>query len=526
MTRHPLSLAVGLALAGLTTVATAASPLDGVDKAWTYKHAASGSFFSEIVSFDSLSKTLWVSGVTGVDVLDAKTGAFKQRIDITPYGASNSVSIHNGIAAVAVENTNNRALPGKVLLFDTITRALADGKNIIEVGSLPDMLAFSADGSRLLVANEGTPNWVNGGINDYGTRIGNTVPRVYGYASPEVQAAKDPVGSVSIIDMATRTVSATATLAGVATSGTHIRTSTGMDFEPEYLAINKAGTRAYVSLQEANAMGVLDIEAGSFVSVIGLGAKNFKDSGNRIDPLNNGISKLELVDVKGLYMPDGVALYETQGKTYVLMANEGDFREDDADRSAAGGLGALTPLNNLRVLNTESSAGTLFATGGRSFSIRDTDGSIVYDSGEILDREAMAMGIYNDSRSRDKGVEPEGIEVMQIGGRSFAFVGLERTAYNNDADKPANYVAAIAIFDITDPANSSFVRMLKTDGDMAPEGLKGYAMDGFNYLAYSSEVSNTTTVYQLAPVPEPATYALMLAGLAGVLALSRRRAGR
>ena len=151
-------------------------------------------------------------------------------------------------------------------------------------------------------------------------------------------------------------------------------------------------------------------------------------------------------------MPDGMATFSAAGQTFVLMANEGDFREDDGDRTVAGsaGLNATAPLNNLRVSNADSSAGS-----------------------DITKR-----------------------------------------------------VAAIAVFDVTDPSQSSFVRMLKTDGDMAPEGLMAYALDGQFYLAYSNEVSSTTTVYQLAAVPEPGTVALMLAGLAALGAASHRQRKR
>jgi DNA-binding beta-propeller fold protein YncE len=475
--------------------AMADSTFAGMSKHWTYSHT--GGQVSEILAFDDLTKTLWVAGVVGVDVLNASNGSLIQHIDTTAFGSINSVAVHNGIAAFAIESST-RTNPGVVKLYDTTTRALASGVNSITVGALPDMVAFSKDGSRLLVANEGTPS-------TYGAIIGTTVPKNYG------PAAVDPVGSVSIIDMATRSVVATPDFASAMQTGSNIRTNTGMDFEPEYIAINDAGTKAYVVLQEANAIGVIDMNTNTALKVMGLGVKDFSVAGNEIDPKNDGTVNFVSVNVKGLYMPDGISAYDVGGENFLVMANEGDFREDDGDRSTASTLGATGLLSNLRVSNTDSSPGNLYAAGARSFSIRDADGNLVYDSGSILDREARNRGIYDDVRSRDKGVEPEGVDLMQIGGRTYAFIGLERTTKS-----------AVAIFDITNPAGASFIDMIVTDGDRSPEGLEAFTLGGQHYLAISNEVSNTTTVWSLAPVPEPETWGMLLAGI-GLLGFAARR---
>jgi DNA-binding beta-propeller fold protein YncE len=360
-----------------------------------------------------------------------------------------------------------------VVFYDTKTRALTEGVSVIPVGALPDMLTFTPDGKKLLVANEGTPDV-------YGARIGTTVPRVFG------PAAGDPPGSVTIIDVKRRQVIATPTFEGVPIVGENVRTGTGMDFEPEYIAVNKDGTEAYVTLQEANAIAILNLKTHRFTRIVGLGVKDFSLPGNQIDPNNNGPIEFISVPVKGLYMPDGIAAYEWRGKTYLVMANEGDFREDDGDRSAASTLGAVAPLANLRISNTDSSAGNYFAAGARSFSIRDSNGKLVFDSGDILDKTAAALGIYDDGRSRDKGVEPEGVALLEMGCRTFAFVGLERTL-----------TGAVAVFDVTVPHKSTFVDMIVTEGDVAPEGLVAFRNRGDFFLAIANEVSNTTTLYRL-----------------------------
>jgi DNA-binding beta-propeller fold protein YncE len=380
----------------LPVMANAQSVISSINKEWTYQHALSGfaGQTSEISAFDEATNTIWVAGAVGVDVLNLNDGSLLQHINTSSFGSINSIAIKNGVAAFAIESTT-RTNPGIVQFYNTNTRALTSGVNTLTVGALPDMLTFTPDGTKLLVANEGTPS-------TYGARIGTSVPRVYG------APALDPVGSVSVIDMSSRTVVATPTFAGVPMTGSNIRTNTGMDFEPEYIAVNAAGTKAYVTLQEANAIGVLNLQTNSFEQVVGLGVKDFSLPGNQIDPLNNGTISFISANVKGLYMPDGIAAYQAGGNTYLVMANEGDFREDDGDRSAASTLGGVAPLNNLRISNTDSSPGDLYAAGARSFSIRDENGNIVFDSGDFLDKKAAELGIYDDARSRDKGVEPEG----------------------------------------------------------------------------------------------------------------------
>jgi len=476
----------------IPAAASADTTFAGLTKQWTYSHALTGAAgqTAEIAAFDSVTNSLWVAGIAGVDVLNATNGSLIQHIDTTSFGSINSVAIHNGLAAFAMESTT-RTDAGTIKFFDTTTRALSTtGINSVTVGALPDMVTFTKDGSKLLVANEASPT-------------------IYG------NPAIDPAGSVSIIDMSTRTVAATAGFAGVAQSGSNIRTNTGMDFEPEYIAVNAAGTRAYVSLQEANAMGVLDLTTNTFSSVIGLGVKDFSATGNFIDPNDKDASKvLRSSAVKGLYQPDGMAAYEANGQTFIVMANEGDTREDDGDKvrvTDSGISGTPTDLKRLNVSSTDSATGNLVTFGARSFSIRDEAGNIVFDSGSQLDAKAIELGIYDDTRSDDKGVEPEGVELMLIGDRTYAFIGLERTTKS-----------AIAIYDVTDAANASFIDMIVTDGDTAPEGLEGFTMNGQHFLAIANELSNTTSVYSLAPVPEPETYAMLLAGL-GLLGFTARR---
>ncbi len=460
-----------LAAQFLPGIAAADAPVLSFTKLWTYKHAVTPGQVGEIPAFDKRTNTLWVAGIVGVDVIDADTGSLVEHIDTTAYGSINSIAIHNGLAAFAIESAT-RTAPGLVAFYDTKTRSLSQGINTVPVGALPDMLTFTHDGSKLLVANEGTPS-------TYGPRIGTTVPRNYG------PAVVDPAGSVSIIDMATRMVIATAGFAGVPIVGSNVRTNTGMDFEPEYITVNQEGTKAYVTLQEANAIGVLDLIENKFTKVMGLGVKDFSLPGNEIDPLNNGVvpPTFGSYPVKGLYMPDGIAAYEWRGNTYLVMANEGDFREDDGDRSAASSSPFLATgdLANLRISNTDSSPGNLYAAGARSFSIRDGNGTIVYDSGSILDRKSAELGIYDDGRSRDKGVEPEGVAILDIGGRTYAFIGLERTLKS-----------AVAVFDVTEPAKTTYIDMIVTDGDRAPEGLAAYHYRGEFYLAIANEGTGTT----------------------------------
>jgi DNA-binding beta-propeller fold protein YncE len=439
-------------------------------KLWTHSHTTAGQL-SEIPAFDAKTNTVWVAGVVGVDVLDAVTGDLIEHIEVTTLGFVNSVAIHSGLAAFAIEaGAPDRRRPGVVVFYDTRSRLPIGAP--VQVGSLPDMLTFTHDGTKLLVANEATPN----------------------LAADTAYTTPDPAGTVSIIDVATRTVIATAGFANVPQSGSHVRTNVGMDFEPEYITVSKDGETAFVTLQEANAIAVLDLTVNAFTGIIGLGAKDFTLTENKVDPKDNNTVDFINVAAKAFYMPDGIASYKYRGDIFLVMANEGDFREDNADRSPAGSApyNAASPLDRLRISNKDSSPGNLYAAGARSMSIRNAEGTLVYDSGSLLDMAAHQRGVYDDGRSRDKGVEPEGVALLDIAGRTYAFVGLERALQS-----------AVAVFDVTNPFDVRFLDLIVTPGDLSPEGLAAYAFRGDFYLAIANEVAapgattTHTTLYRI-----------------------------
>jgi hypothetical protein len=504
---------------------------------------------TEIVVYDWEGKRAYStnSAEKAIDIIDLSKLGQEETIERLNRVTVESFNIEgftpDGVTSVAVHPSGNyiaasvpatpKTDPGKVVFMDM------DGNQItsVTVGSLPDMLTFSPDGKQLLVANEGEPN---------------------GY----VEGSIDPEGSVSIIDVTgeidelTDADVATAGFAGV-TIPDDVRifgpgSSAAQDLEPEYIVVSADSKKAYVSLQENNAMAEVNLTTKQVTSVRALGFKDHSLPGNGLDASDKGGA----IDIKpqpvlGMYLPDGMAITKYGSKSYILTANEGDDREYDgfAEKKrikaikdnihldaqyyegftqteldayvSSNAFGTDSMLGRLNVsavdgLNDEGVYDRLYSYGTRSFSVWDAEtGALVFDSGDQFEQLTKDHPFFNanneesndkDVRSAAKGPEPEYVEVGTVEGKTYAFIGLER-------------ISGVMVYDITNPKKPTYVTYMTSRvegdieaneaGDIAPEGLKfvpaAKSPTGKALLLAAHEVSGTIAVYEITAPKQPST---------------------
>lgn len=298
------------------------------------------------------------------------------------------------------------------------------------------------------------------------------------------------------------------------------------DFEPEYIAVSADSKTAWVTLQENNALAVLDIPSGTIREIVPLGFKDHSLAGNGMD-VNDADKtiKIQPVKVKGMYLPDAIARFDIAGKTYLVTANEGDAREwgDFKEETAVSKLTLdpdvftaedTTALSRLNVTSTlglkDGKSSELYAFGTRSITIWDASGKKVSDTGDTIEQQLALKNAANfnanhtsntiDNRSDNKGPEPEGVTTAKIGEKTFAFVGLERQG-------------GIMVFDVSDPTTPAFQDYLNNRdfnedlknfagaSDLGPEGVLFIpatdSPSGENLLVVANEVSGSTTAYTI-----------------------------
>lgn len=470
---------------------------------------------AEISAYMPEKKKLFVVGGDNLlEIVDLSDVA-KPRVvrTVSLGGDASSVTVNGNLFAVSLLNAPEwKKGHVQVMRYTDSLEVLG----FFEVCHQPDMLTFTPDGSALLVACEG---------------------------SPDMNFHEDPEGGVAIVTAPksgpwSRLEIAVAGFDGLDTASLMaqgVRRTGAQEFvkslEPEYITVSPDSKTAWVSLQENNAIAVVDIAAKKITNVYPLGFVDHSVPGFGLDAKKN--SKVEIANypLRGLRQPDGISSFVVNGRPFVVTANEGapvnDYKAwtDVTSLVMLSQQGRLDPkvftpelvrdLGGISVSNLERCDAVpdmvpggrcpyAYTFGSRSVSIFDgATGALVWDSGDMLERmiAKVAPDYFNwnakknkvkmDSRSEDKGCEPENVTVGEVAGKRYAFVGLERTS-------------GIAVFDITDFGKTSnpsprLVDYYLDPSDRGPEGVlfipAEKSPNGTALLVVGYEYSKTLTIY-------------------------------
>jgi hypothetical protein len=590
------SILCSLALAGSSGVTHAQYGLDLLN-AFTFTDGAKQGGI-EIISYTPDNHTVagvYVSdpdgsgaGPTtfGVQVLTlGNTGGLTERFQIDLNTGNTGLAGLSSVSGVALDPlgrsfgvagvipTDNTGTLGKLAFFNYNTGAVI---GTINAGYHPDSVRFSDDGMKIYVANEGEfkPGAAQAAgslsIVDVSSITSGNLAALTGLTASTFDFTPGNLGSGASLSGIRNS-----NVAAVGTSGTFINSVPNFTMvanqdagalEPEFVTISQG--KAFVTLQDNNAIGVFDLGTNKWEKINNLGTVTMTIDGSDTDLL-----KVTTGTVKGLHMPDTIASFVVAGKTYLVTANEGDARVDDRDVSRFGDVGgndsmvpildanypatatgvrangALGRLNVSRIDGDTDNNGKIddvTAIGTRSFSIWEVQGDNTlvrtHDSGPLDGLlNTLDTGAYNmnkgafaevDKRSDDKGVEPEGLTIFSVDGKTLMALMLERQN-------------GVLLYDITDPNSPLYLDYINTYGSgvigadpgdrlVSPEGslfisaadsptgtsllLVGY--EGHDGGAAGAVIEGGIGVFQV--VPEPGSLALLIGG-AALLGLRRRR---
>ncbi|MGI2748932.1 choice-of-anchor I domain-containing protein [Bacillus cytotoxicus] len=346
----------------------------------------------QIISIADLEN---IQAVGTVNLKDVHPEAEMTSVTVTPDGKY-------ALAAFRTGDNLYHANKGQVAVIDLVTQRIV---RTYEVGVGPDSLALTADGRTLIICNEDEENDPNDE---------NAV---------NMKQTKRP-GSISILTFEN----------GDVMRGEHVELPISMndvgngaiykhDPQPEYVAISPRGDKAAVTLQENNAIAIVNIADKRVENIFGLGTTTHK-----ADLKKDGIISFQ-EEIKARLEPDGVT-WDPSGR-FVITANEGDLSKNEFENGVK--------------------------SGGRNISVWSQSGSLVHDSMNLIDEKVAAAGLYPDSRSDKRGSEVENVATGNINGSPILAVAAER----------AN---AILFFDITIPMFPTYIGLVPSAGE-APEGI-------------------------------------------------------
>jgi hypothetical protein len=500
---------------------------------------------AEIVAFHAPRNRLFVvnSGAGQVEVLDLSEPSSPTQAGVlnasdlvgaesdvvSSVGGTNSVDVTGTLVAAAIE-ADPATADGAVAFYDPATLEFV---NAVSVGPLPDKVTIGPNGNYVVVANEGEPG-----------------------------DSTDPAGSVSVIDISNGAQNAsveTATFTGfdgqeaaLREEGVHLvspgdgEAVASTVIEPEYVTVAPDGERAFVSIQENNAIATVDLASATVDRIDGLGFKDFSLPGNELDTSDADGSSFQSWPLHGMYQPDAIDAYDVGGDTFIVTANEGDakdfevsvLRNLDLDPSgfdlsenayvdSVEELKAPENLGNMEVneaamaefASGEDGYTDIYAIGGRSFSVWQVEADglrLAFDSGSRFERTFAEQYPGGHVNVVESGPETESVELGAVGDRTFAFVGQEKGS-------------GIATYDVTSPENPEYVQMnvnrdySVSEDDLAaaaeenprsdePARAGDFAPEGVHFVPASEspirtpllcvgfETSGTVGVFEISPV--------------------------